>query len=181
MLLQAQRTLSALDDRARALEEAKRAAEALRVLAARAAKARVDAVERDVRPVQAAQGMHAHYVAAARTCPGLPWTVLSAIGQVETGHGQNTATSTAGARGPMQFMPATFAAYGVDGDGDGDTDILDAADSVFSAGNYLCASGAGDGPGSLRKAVYGYNHAWWYVDMVLRIASETADQAGQPD
>mgnify|MGYP002682326505 CR=1 FL=1 len=51
----------------------------------------------------------------------LPWTLLAGIGMEETAHGRATATSTAGAQGLMQFMPATFAAYGVDGDGDGMT------------------------------------------------------------
>ena len=49
----------------------------------------------------------------------LPWTLLAGIGMEETAHGRTTATSSAGAQGLMQFMPATFAAYGVDGDGDG--------------------------------------------------------------
>ena len=79
------------------------------------------------------------YVAAAKTCPGMSWTLLAAIGQVESGHGANPGTSYAGAQGPMQFMPSTFASYGVDGDEDGDRDIMDPADAVFSAAHYLCA------------------------------------------
>ena len=61
------------------------------------------------------------YVAAAAAY-GLPWTLLAGIGMEETNHGRNDATSSAGAQGLMQFMPATFAAYGVDGDHDGRTD-----------------------------------------------------------
>ena len=80
-----------------------------------------------------------------KTCHGLSWTVLAAIGQVESGHGSNASTSYAGAQGPMQFMPATFAAYAVDGDHDGDKDIMDPADAIFSAAHYLCANGAGHG------------------------------------
>ncbi len=72
---------------------------------------------------------------------GIPWTLLAGIGMAETAHGATTATSWAGARGLMQFMPATFAAYGVDGDGDGLVDIDSDADSVHSAANYLTASG----------------------------------------
>jgi hypothetical protein len=51
------------------------------------------------------------YMQATATCPGLPWTVLAGIGQVESDQGRNTTTSPAGAVGPMQFLPATFARY----------------------------------------------------------------------
>jgi membrane-bound lytic murein transglycosylase B len=108
------------------------------------------------------------YHAAAATCPGLSWTVLAAIGQVETGHGRNTNTSSAGAQGPMQFMPATFAAYGVDGNNDGVTDIFNPADAIYSAAHYLCANGAGRG--NLSGAIFRYNHAGWYVQLVLTLA-----------
>jgi hypothetical protein len=65
------------------------------------------------------------YEAAAGRCPGLPWTVLAAVGTVETDNGANTATSTAGAQGPMQFEPGTWARWGIDGDGDGIANIND--------------------------------------------------------
>jgi membrane-bound lytic murein transglycosylase B len=68
----------------------------------------------------------------------------------------------------MQFMPATFAAYRVDGNGDGTTDILNPADAIFSAANYLCANGAGRG--NLDGAIFRYNHAGWYVQLVLTLA-----------
>jgi hypothetical protein len=110
------------------------------------------------------------YRAAAPTCPGLSWTVLAAIGQVESGHGRNVSTSSAGAMGPMQFEPATFAAYAVDGDHDGVTNIMDPADAIFTAAHYLCANGAGHGPGALNGAILHYNHAVWYLDMVLKLA-----------
>ncbi|GII83554.1 hypothetical protein Ssi03_15440 [Sphaerisporangium siamense] len=109
-------------------------------------------------------------IAAARVCPGLSWTVLAAIGQVESGHGRNNGPSSAGALGPMQFMPATWKAYGVDGDGDGTPDIWSPYDAVPSAARYLCANGAAQGGAKLRSAVYRYNHSWAYVDKVLRIA-----------
>ncbi len=64
--------------------------------------------------------------------------MLAGIGQVETDHGANKNVSSAGAMGPMQFMPATWAAYGVDGDGDGKADILNQTDAVYSAAHYLC-------------------------------------------
>jgi hypothetical protein len=111
------------------------------------------------------------YMQAATTCPGLPWGVLAGIGQVETNHGQNTAVSSAGAMGPMQFMPATFAIYGVDGDGDGKANILDQVDAVYSAARYLCAAGGGN-PDTLYDAIFAYNHADWYVREVLSLAAQ---------
>lgn len=89
------------------------------------------------------------------------------IGMAETAHGANTTTSSAGARGLMQFMPATFAAYGVDGDGDGLADIAGDADSVHSAANYLTASGVHRGEQGVRDALFAYNHTDWYVNDVL--------------
>jgi hypothetical protein len=111
------------------------------------------------------------YHSAATTCPGLSWTVLAAIGQVESGHGRNPSTSSAGAEGPMQFLPATFAAYAVDGDHDGTKSILDPADSIYTAAHYLCANKAGLSPSALGNAILHYNHATWYRDMVLKLAS----------
>ncbi|WP_169949597.1 lytic transglycosylase domain-containing protein [Microbispora sp. H11081] len=114
------------------------------------------------------------YQRAATVCPGLSWTVLAAIGQVESSHGRNNGPSSAGALGPMQFMPATWKAYGVDGDGDGEADIWSPYDAVPSAANYLCANGAGAGGDKLRKAVWFYNHSWDYVNKVLSLADAYA-------
>ncbi len=111
------------------------------------------------------------YMNAAKTCPGLPWSVLAGIGQVETGHGQNKNVSSAGAMGPMQFMPATWEVYGIDGDGDGVANILDQADAVFSAAKYLCASGGGNSD-TLYQAIYAYNHSDYYVQTVLAAAAQ---------
>jgi hypothetical protein len=110
------------------------------------------------------------YRAAAATCRGLPWTVLAAIGTVETGNGANTSTSSKGAMGPMQFLPSTFVAYAVDGDGDGVANIQNPADAIYSAARYLCAWGAGLGGQSLYAAIFAYNHADWYVRRVLQLA-----------
>ncbi|XVQ82193.1 NlpC/P60 family protein [Microbispora siamensis] len=112
------------------------------------------------------------YMDAAQTCPGLSWSVLAAVGKVESDHDRDPASrrpNTAGARGPMQFLPGTFAAYAVDGNGDGRTDVYDPADAIPTAGAYLCASGAAT---DIRKALFAYNHAGWYVDRVLAKAAE---------
>lgn len=110
------------------------------------------------------------YRQAARHCPGLSWTVLAAIGQIESGHGRNNGPSSAGALGPMQFMPATWSAYGLDGDGDGGADIMNPYDAVPAAAEYLCAHGASGGGASLSRAIWHYNHANWYVQDVLALA-----------
>ena len=70
----------------------------------------------------------------------------------------------------MQFMPATWPTYGVDGDGDGRVDITDLEDSVSSATNYLCANGAGE-PERPRNAIWHYNHSDAYVWEVMARAS----------
>ncbi|MFI7614978.1 lytic murein transglycosylase [Nonomuraea terrae] len=114
------------------------------------------------------------YKAAATRCPGLSWTVLAAIGQVESSHGRNNGPSSAGALGPMQFMPATWKHYGVDGDGDGKKDIWSPYDAVPGAANYLCANKAGEGGERLRKAIWFYNHSWDYVNKVMGIADAYA-------
>ncbi|MDL4775021.1 lytic transglycosylase domain-containing protein [Actinomadura xylanilytica] len=114
------------------------------------------------------------YKKAATTCPGLSWTVLAAIGQVESDHGRNAGRSSAGALGPMQFMPATWKSYGVDGDGDGKADIMNPYDAIPGAAKYLCANGAGGGGKHLYQAVWHYNHADWYVQKVLNLAQAYA-------
>jgi hypothetical protein len=114
------------------------------------------------------------YRRAATTCPGLPWTVLAAIGTLETRNGQNVHTSVVGAQGPMQFLPSTWARWGYDADGNGRADINNPTDAVFSAARYLCAVGAGRGGTSLDDAIFSYNHAWWYVREVVILANRFA-------
>jgi transglycosylase-like protein with SLT domain len=102
---------------------------------------------------------------------GLDWAILAGIGKVECDHGRDPdpsctregAVNAAGAGGPMQFLASTWAKYGVDGDGDGVLDRWDPADAIYSAANYLHASGA---PGDYRQAIFSYNHASWYVQAV---------------
>ena len=106
---------------------------------------------------------------AAATCPGLPADVLVAIAQVESVLGSEAQPSSAGAIGPMQFLPATWAAYGVDGDGDGHADVLNSMDALHGAARLLCAHGGGD-PARLGSALWNYNHSERYVRQVLGMA-----------
>jgi transglycosylase-like protein with SLT domain len=109
---------------------------------------------------------------AAQYCPGLPWTVLAAIGQIESGDGANTGPSTAGALGPMQFLPSTWAEWGIAAFGEqGPPNIMDPFDAVPSAARYLCAAGGATAAG-LPRAIFAYNHADWYVTEVLALAKE---------
>jgi len=109
---------------------------------------------------------------AALYCPGLPWEVLAAIGQIESGWGANTGPSTAGALGPMQFLPSTWAEWGISGFGDkGPPDINNPFDAVPSAALYLCAVGGSTAAG-LPRAIFAYNHADWYVAEVLALAKQ---------
>lgn len=112
---------------------------------------------------------------AAATCPGLSWTVLAAIGRVESDSGQSTlpgvgsGSNPAGAQGPMQFEPATFATYGVVGPGGADPPSpYDPVDAVYTAARLLCSDGAGTDPAT---AVFDYNHDDGYVDTVLVLAA----------
>ncbi len=103
----------------------------------------------------------------ART--GTPWELLAAVHKTESGQrGDTTVTSYAGAQGPMQFMPATFRAYALDGDGDGDKQATDLEDAMLTAGRYLAAGGADKG--NYSGALYHYNHSHTYVSQVLALA-----------
>jgi transglycosylase-like protein with SLT domain len=91
-------------------------------------------------------------------------SVLAAINEIETAFGTNLNVSSAGAVGWMQFMPETWAGYGVDANGDGVADPYNPEDAVFAAANYLSASGF---PQDVYGAIFAYNHADWYVAEVL--------------
>jgi hypothetical protein len=109
---------------------------------------------------------------ASKYCQGLPWTVLAAIGEIESGDGANEGPSSAGAQGPMQFLPSTWAIWGIDGFGpSGAPNIMNPLDAVPSAARMLCASGGGSSA-TLAGAIFSYNHATWYVNEVLALASE---------
>ena len=100
---------------------------------------------------------------------GVPWQVLGAINKIESNLGQNMGPSSAGAVGWMQFMPSTWARWGTDGDGDGVANPWDPEDAVYAAARYLAAAGAHD---DISGAIFAYNHAQWYVDEVLSLASQ---------
>jgi len=127
----------------------------------------------------AASGVPANWLdlfkeSAAQYCPGLSWTVLAAIAQIESGDGSNDGPSSAGAEGPMQFLPSTWTEWGVTGFGPpGPPDIENPLDAVPSAARLLCAAGGATSAG-LDGAIFAYNHATWYVDEVLALASEYA-------
>jgi Transglycosylase SLT domain len=165
-LNQAEAELSRLTANARRLLAAQEAAQ--RLAAARAAAQAARLAPTEVSALVIPPEYLSAYHDAAATCPGLDWSLLAAVGQVESGHGRNNGPSSAGAIGPMQFMPATFDLYAVDGDHDGVTDPWNYRDAIFTAAAYLCASGARDAtPDGIRAALFAYNHAQWYVDLVL--------------
>jgi soluble lytic murein transglycosylase-like protein len=94
---------------------------------------------------------------------GIEWEVLAAVNYVETKFGRVRSRSSAGAQGPMQFLPSTWDAYGLGGN------VYDPHDAILGAANYLHESGA---PGDYRGALYAYNHSDAYVDAVLLYARQ---------
>jgi len=95
---------------------------------------------------------------------GIRWEILAAINEIETDYGRNLNVSSAGALGWMQFMPATWKRYGTDANNDRKRDPYNPVDAIFAAARYLKAAGAQQ---DIRKAIFAYNHADWYVDSVL--------------
>lgn len=180
LLEQAHGTLGALDASARNATTAAFAATKLAEAEARARAAQRAATAL----VVSAAGIPAEYLAAYQkfgtTCSGLRWTLLAAVGQVESGHGRDNGPSSAGAIGPMQFMPATFAVEGVDGDGDGTKDAWDPEDAIASAAHYLCVSGVDGTPAGDQRAIFAYNHAQSYVNLVLDTEASIKAQATTP-
>ena len=161
-----------------------------------------------------ARFMELYREAVSAQCPTLPWSVLAAVGKIESNHGRigggalqpdgridppiigialdgtrGTAKilDTDGgyldgdtvydrAVGPMQFIPTTWRAYGVDASGDGIADPHHVIDATWSAARYLCALGADD-PSRVPDAIWSYNHSWEYVEDVLAQASVYATAA----
>jgi hypothetical protein len=95
---------------------------------------------------------------------GVRWEVLAAINEIETDYGRNLNVSSAGAVGWMQFLPSTWKRYGTDANKDGLKDPYNPVDAIFAAARYLRAAGADT---DLRRAIFAYNHADWYVDSVM--------------
>ncbi|RSN08391.1 hypothetical protein DMB42_20365 [Nonomuraea sp. WAC 01424] len=110
-----------------------------------------------VQPARPAAELLGHFKRAERRF-GVKWEVLAAVMFAETKFGRVRADSHAGAQGPMQFMPATWRAYGLGGD------VQNPRDAVMGAANYLHASGA---PRDYRRALHAYNPSQAYVDAVL--------------
>ena len=100
------------------------------------------------------------YFKAAQARFGVPWQYLAAIEFVETKFGRVAGLSTAGAEGPMQFLPATWAQYGRG-------DVHNSRDAIFGAARYLVASGA---PGDMAGALYHYNPSGDYVAAITAYA-----------
>ena len=95
--------------------------------------------------------------------------MLASINKIETAFGTNLNISSAGAMGWMQFIPSTWAAYGVDANSDGRKDPYNLVDAICAAARYLRAAG---GDHDIRQAIFAYNHADWYVDEVLLGANQ---------
>jgi membrane-bound lytic murein transglycosylase B len=117
----------------------------------------------DPLPVQTLRGLYE----AAQQKYGVDWTVLAGIHLVETRMGRVVGLSSAGAQGPMQFMPATWAAYGMGGN------VWDPKDAIMGAANYLAANGGGD-PARLNRALHRYNNDDRYVRAVRDYAAMMA-------
>jgi membrane-bound lytic murein transglycosylase B len=112
-----------------------------------------------VGPAAAASKLRAWYAEAERRS-GIAWQLLAAVNYVESDFGRMRESSVAGAQGPMQFMPSTWAAYGRG-------DIHDPHQAILAAGRFLRAAG---GDRDERAALHRYNPSWAYVDAVRRYA-----------
>jgi len=115
-----------------------------------------------VRVAQAAPAGHLRrYYAAAQRRFGVNWSILASVNFVESAFGRLRSASEAGARGPMQFLPSTWRAFGMGGS------INDPHDAILGAANLLEHSGA---PRHVERALFAYNHSTAYVRAILRFA-----------
>jgi hypothetical protein len=112
-------------------------------------------------PPEPAADLLRHYREAS-AATGIPWEVLAAINLVETGMGRIDGVSVADARGPMQFLPTTWAEPGI-----GKGDIRDPEDAIHAAARYLVRRG---GLRDIRRGLWGYNNSRHYVRAVLLYA-----------
>ncbi|MBA2534795.1 MAG: lytic transglycosylase domain-containing protein [Rubrobacter sp.] len=157
-----------------------KAAERARVLRSRAATGGGEAdrgyeldlahdhiVATDVKSISRKRYTELYKASARKYGFGPDWYILAAVGKVESNHGESMGPSSAGAMGPMQFLPSTWEASGVDGNGDGVANIMDPEDAIPAAAGYLKDGGA---PQDWYRALYSYNHADWYVEKVLAVA-----------
>lgn len=129
-------------------------------------------------PARPAQRSYAQLLALwqeAGAAYGVPWEVLGAINKIESNFGRNMGPSSAGAVGWMQFMPDTWARWGMDGDGDGVANPWIPEDAIYAAARYLAAADAHE---DLYRAIFAYNHADWYVQDVLELAAVFAGGGG---
>ncbi|HEY0277504.1 MAG TPA: lytic murein transglycosylase [Solirubrobacterales bacterium] len=151
-----------------AAESADKAAPALQIPALSASACAAAAVPQQLVPIY--QRASAQYGLGSQGA-----AVLAGINAVETGFGTNLGPSSAGAEGWMQFMPSTWATYGVDANGDGVAEPDNPEDAIYSAARYLAAAGM---PADTYGAIYAYNHADWYVSEVLADAGCYAAEVG---
>jgi membrane-bound lytic murein transglycosylase B len=151
-----------------AAEHGDKAAPALQIPALSASACAAAAVPQQLVPIY--QRASAQYGLGSQGA-----AVLAGINAVETAFGTNLGPSSAGAEGWMQFMPSTWAEWGVDANGDGVADPDNPEDAIFSAARYLAAAGM---PADTYGAIYAYNHADWYVSEVLADAGCYAAEVG---
>jgi hypothetical protein len=125
------------------------------------------------------------YRAAAGECPGLDWSILAAIGKIESNHSRSTLPGVssgenfAGGGGPMQFLSGSFngvlARHEIPPGGASPPSRYNPHDAIYAAAFMLCDDGVRRG--DLHAAIFAYNHADWYVKQVLDQAKQYADAA----
>jgi Transglycosylase SLT domain len=142
-----------------------RAAATIRTdLAASAALSRLTVPKKRLPPWRIVQppgsGTLLGYFREAQSRYSVRWQYLAAIELIETRFGRIRGPSSAGAQGPMQFLPSTWARYGRG-------NIDNQRDAILAAARYLVANGA---PGNMARALYRYNHSIDYVAAVQAYA-----------